>query len=74
MPALPDAHALAVIALTLVAFYLFTRDDVPLQTTSLGVLAALTVGFHLWPYATPTGPLKPNTFFLGFGHEALVSV
>ena len=74
MPALPDAHALAVIALTLVAFYLFTRDDVPLQTTSLGVLAALTVGFHLWPYTTPSGPLKPNTFFLGFGHEALVTI
>jgi di/tricarboxylate transporter len=74
MPALPDAHALAVIALTLVAFYLFTRNDVPLQTTSLGVLAALTVGFHLWPYATPTGPLKPNTFFLGFGHEALITI
>jgi di/tricarboxylate transporter len=74
MPALPDAHALAVIALTVVAFYLFTRNDVPLQTTSLGVLAALTVGFHLWPYATPSGPLKPNTFFLGFGHEALVTI
>ena len=74
MPALPDAHALAVIALTVVAFYLFTRKDVALQTTSLGVLAALTVGFHLWPYATPSGPLKPNTFFLGFGHEALVTI
>jgi di/tricarboxylate transporter len=74
MPALPDAHALAVIALTVVAFYLFTRNDVPLQTTSLAVLAALTVGFHLWPYATPSGPLKPNTFFLGFGHEALITI
>ncbi len=74
MPALPDPHALAVIALTIVAFYLFTRNDVPLQTTSLGVLAALTVGFQLWPYTTASGPLKPNTFFLGFGHEALVTI
>jgi di/tricarboxylate transporter len=74
MPALPDAHALAVISLTVVAFFLFTRDKVPLQTTSLGVLATLTVGFHLWPYATPSGPLQPNIFFLGFGHEALVTI
>jgi len=75
MPALPDVHALAVIALTAVAFYLFTRDDVPLQTTSLVVLASLTVGFHLWPYTTPSGAtLQPNTFFLGFGHEALVTI
>ncbi len=74
MPALPDAHALAVIALTVVAFYLFTRNYVPLQTTSLVVLAALTIGFYLWPYETPIGTLEPNSFFLGFGHEALVTI
>jgi di/tricarboxylate transporter len=74
MPALPEAHAIAVIALTVVAFYLFTRDDVPLATTSLTVLVTLTVGFHLWPYHTPDGTLEPSAFFLGFGHEALVTI
>jgi di/tricarboxylate transporter len=74
MPALPEAHAIAVIALTIVAFYLFTRDDVPLATTSLTVLVTLTVGFHLWPYHTVDGTLEPSVFFLGFGHEALVTI
>ena len=39
--ALPNAHALAVMILIVVALVLFTREKIPLQTTSLLVLATL---------------------------------
>lgn len=72
--ALPNPHALAVMVLIVVALVLFTRDKIPLQTTSLLVLVALTVGFTLFPYHADGQMLQPSDFFLGFGHKALVAV
>ncbi|MEQ8859383.1 MAG: SLC13 family permease [Pseudomonadales bacterium] len=66
----PDGHAIAVMVLTVVALYLFTRDRLPLEVTSLGLLAVLAVGFALFPYPG----LAPESLFAGFGHEALVAV
>jgi di/tricarboxylate transporter len=72
--ALPNAHALAVMILIIAALVLFTRESIPLQTTSLIVLVALTVGFTLFPYTDGGTSLQPSEFFLGFGHKALVAV
>ena len=72
--ALPNSHALAVMVLIIVALVLFTRENIPLQTTSLLVLVALTVGFTLFPYVSEGKTLQPSEFFLGFGHKALVAV
>ncbi len=66
----PNGHAVAVMVLTVVALYLFTRDRLPLEITSLGLLAVLTVGFSLFPYPG----LEPVDLFFGFGHEALIAV
>jgi di/tricarboxylate transporter len=74
MPPLPDHHALAVLALTVVALFLFTRERIPLETSSLIVLVLLTVGFEWFPYQDAAGPLHAVDFFSGFGHEALVAV
>jgi di/tricarboxylate transporter len=74
MPPLPDQHALAVLALTAVALFLFTRERIPLETSSLVVLVLLTIGFEWFPYLDATGPLRTVDFFSGFGHEALVAV
>jgi len=74
MPPLPDQHALAVLALTAVALFLFTRERIPLETSSLVVLVLLTIGFEWFPYEGATGPLHAVDFFSGFGHEALVAV
>ncbi len=75
LPPLPDPHALAVLALTVLALYLFTREAVAIETSSLFVLAALTIGFTAFPYVTLQGEhLEPVAFFSGFGHEALVAV
>jgi di/tricarboxylate transporter len=74
MPPLPDQHALAVLALTAVALFLFTRERIPLETSSLVVLVLLTIGFEWFPYQAESGPLHTVDFFSGFGHEALVAV
>jgi di/tricarboxylate transporter len=72
--AFPNTHALAVMALIIVALVLFTRDRIPLQTTSLLVLVSLTVGFTVFPFESEGRVLQASDFFLGFGHKALVAV
>jgi len=74
MPPLPDQHALAVLVLTVVALFLFTRERIPLETSSLIVLVLLTIGFEWFPYQDGTQTLHTVDFFSGFGHEALVAV
>jgi di/tricarboxylate transporter len=71
----PDAHGIAVLVLTAVALILFTRDNIPLESSSLGILVALIVLFQIFPYA-PEGErlLRPVDFFGAFGNEALVAV
>lgn len=72
---LPDPHALAVLLLVVVALVLFSRDRIPLETSSLVVLILLAVGFELFPFVGPDGRgLSPVDFFLGFGHQALIAV
>lgn len=74
-PPLPDFHALAILALTVVALYLFTRPNIPLESSSLLVLVAVALGFAVFPYTTQQGEiLNAVDFFRGFGHEALVAV
>ena len=75
LPTTPDAHAIIALALTVVALFLFTRDRIPLETSSLIILLLLVLIFHFFPY-THNGEvvIKPADFFTGFGHEALVSI
>ena len=72
----PDAHGIAVIALTVLALYLFTRDNIPLESSSFAILIVLTAGFTLFPYADAEGNtiVGPVDFFAGFGNEALVAI
>ncbi|RPH98516.1 MAG: SLC13 family permease, partial [Lysobacterales bacterium] len=72
--ALPNSHALAVMVLIIAALVLFSRERIPLQTTSLLVIVALTVGFTLFPFEAEGETLHASDFFLGFGHKALVAV
>ena len=74
MPPLPDQHALAILVLTVVALFLFTRERIPLETSCLVVLVLLTIGFEWFPYHDGTQTLHTVDFFSGFGHEALVAV
>ncbi len=73
-PDLPNYHALFVLVLTVVALFLFRRDDIPLETSCVIVLLLLTIGFTLVPFYNHNGHLEPMEFFTGFGHEALIAV
>ena len=70
----PDAHGVAVLLLTVAALILFTRDKLPIETSSLGVLIVLVLGFYLFPYESGSVALGPVDFFAGFGNEALVTI
>lgn len=70
----PDIHGVAVLLLTVVALFLFTRDWLPLETSSLAILIILTAGFQLFPYETGGEPMGPVQFFEGFGNEALITI
>ncbi len=73
-PAIPNEHALAVLLLTGLALFLFTRERIPLETSSLAVLVLLVIGFELFPFERDGVHLEAHEFFHGFGHEALVAV
>lgn len=71
---MPDPHALAVLVLTAIALFLFSRDSLPIETSSLIVMTLLAIGFSVFPYAAADGELDPMRFFAGFGNEALVAI
>ena len=70
LPGLPDAHALAMLALTVVALVLFSIERLQLALTSLGLLTLIALIFALSPYPG----VAPMMFFEGFAHEALIAV
>lgn len=70
----PDAHGIAVVTLIVAALYLFTREKLPLESSSLTVIIVLIAGFHLFPYEVEGVPLDPAVFLLGFGNEALIAI
>ncbi|MGI5309362.1 SLC13 family permease [Rheinheimera sp. WS51] len=74
-PSLPEPHALAVLALIVLALILFSRDKIAIETSSLIILVLLSIGFTAFPYTSGQGEtLEAVHFFSGFGHEALIAV
>ena len=67
-PPVPNEHALAVLLLTGLALYLFTRERIPLETSSMFVLVVLVIAFEVYPFTSAAGTLDPVEFFHGFGH------
>jgi len=74
MTELPNFHATIMMITTLVALYAFSRDNIPIETSSLAVLAFIVAFFELFPYQVGGHSLEAHTFFSGFGHEALIAV
>ena len=70
LPELPSLHALAVLVLTGITLYLFTKENLKLEITSLGLLVILAVGFSIFPIKN----FNPMSLFYGFAHEALIAV
>ena len=74
LPELPNWHALGVMLLTTAALFLFSRERIPIETTSILVLAILAVSFTLLPFEADGERVDAEAFFLGFGNEALVAI
>ena len=74
LPPLPDLHALAALALTAFALYLFRREDLQLETACLFILILLAVSFEFFPYKGPLGTLDAISVFQNFGNEALITI
>jgi len=74
MPIPPNNHAIVVLVLILIALVLFSRRNIPLETTSLLVLVGLALVFTIQPFTGPEGTFDAADFFSGFGHEALIAV
>ena len=70
----PDYHGIAVLMLTGIALILFTRDKIPLETTSFIVLLLLIGGFQFFPYTVSGETFGRLDFFAGFGNEALITI
>jgi di/tricarboxylate transporter len=74
-PVALDAHGVAVLILTVLALFLFTRDRIPLESSSLTILILLVGGFTLFPYEKGGQEvLNARDFFAGFGNEALIAI
>lgn len=68
-------HAVCVMILIVISLVMFTRDNIPYETTSIFVVISLFVGFQLFPFRQVDGSyLVPSDFLLGFGHKALIAV
>jgi di/tricarboxylate transporter len=74
LPELPNWHAVGVMLLTAAALFLFSRERLPIETTSILVLALLSVSFTVFPFEAEGERVEAETFFLGFGNEALVAI
>ena len=60
LPDLPNWHALGVMLLTVVTLFLFARERVPIETTSIFVLALLAVSFTIFPFEADGGASSPR--------------
>ena len=69
-----DIHIIFVLLLTPLALYLFTRDKVPLEASSLSIILILMLFFQFFPYINDGSVLSPIDFIAGFGNEAVITI
>ena len=69
-----DWHAVAVLGIAGVTFWLFASERLPVQTTALLAVLALMLVFGIFPYAADGRQLGPEVFLAGFGHTALITI
>jgi di/tricarboxylate transporter len=72
MPANP--HAFIAIALAFAAIFLYTRQKLRLESSSLVILIAILVWFELFTIEYQGDRVRARDFLAGFGHEALITV
>ena len=71
---MPNLHAIAVMIVTVVVFYLYTRPWIRMELVSLLLLASLLSIFYLFPYVTSATTITETQVLQAFGHPALVAI
>lgn len=71
---MPNPHAIAVLVVTMVVFYLYTRPWIRMELVSLLLLVALLLIFYVFPYVSEAGRLTETEVLQAFGHPALVAI
>ncbi|HSD68738.1 MAG TPA: SLC13 family permease, partial [Woeseiaceae bacterium] len=74
MPPAPDPHALFAIALALIAIVLYTREKIPLESSSLLILLVLLIWFESSDIEHHGIRVEAGDFLAAFGNEALIAV
>jgi hypothetical protein len=65
---LPNAHAVVVLIVTILVFYLYTRRWIRMELVSLLLLAALLSIFYVFPYVTSQARITETVILQSFGH------
>lgn len=71
---MPSPHAVALLVVTVAAFYLYTRPWIRIEIVSLLLLLTLLVLFYLFPYSSVDARLTEVEIFEAFGHPALIAI
>jgi len=70
----PSTHAIAMLAVTVIVFYLYTRPWIRMEYVSLILLTALLLVFYVFPYDGLAGSITDVDVLRAFGHPALVAI
>src|SRR5687768_3184276 len=71
---MPTPHAVLLLIVTAIAFFLYTRPWIRLELVSLLLLVTLLLIFYLFPFDATDGRLTEVEIFQAFGHPALVAI
>ncbi len=77
MPAIDPSYLMwATLLLVAAAIVLYAAEQIPLELTSIGLIATLLLLFHLFPLREPDGAnlLPPSRLLEGFANPALIAV
>jgi di/tricarboxylate transporter len=74
LPDLPSLHAIVAIVLALFAIFLYTRERIPLEASSLLILCIVLIWFELYPIEFEGARIRARNFLAGFGNEALIAI
>lgn len=71
---MPGFHAIAVLVLALLAFYLYTRSWIRMEFVSLLLLLALVLLFYFYPLDQGSIHIDDSDILAGFGHPVLIAI
>lgn len=71
---MPTPHAILLLIVTVIAFFLYTRSWIRLELVSLLLLVTLLLIFYVFPFDATNGRLTEVEIFQAFGHPALVAI